>query len=65
MWESIVDGRIHAKACGEEIIIDQLLITRQFGVNVKGVVDATNMLVKEAQIALKNITITYLFMEKK
>jgi hypothetical protein len=31
-----------------------VLIIKQFGVNVEGVVDATNTLVKEAQDAFKN-----------
>jgi hypothetical protein len=32
-----------------------VLIAHQFGVSIEGVVNATNMLVKEAQIILKNI----------
>jgi citrate lyase gamma subunit len=42
-----------------------VLIAKQFGVNIERVVDVINMLVKEAQIALKNITRLDVFMEKK
>lgn len=42
-----------------------MLIAKQFGVNIERVVDVINMLVKEAQIALKNITRLDVFMEKK
>lgn len=55
IWESIEDGRIRAIVCREKITIDETLITQQFGVNTKGVVDAVNTLVKEVQVALKNI----------
>jgi len=44
-WESIEDGRIKANVCGEKITIDQALFTQQFGVQTKGVVDATNTLI--------------------
>ncbi len=54
-WESIKDGQIGKIVNGERITIDQTLITKQFGVSAEGVVDATNALVKEAQMALKNI----------
>lgn len=42
------DGRIIAKVCGENITIDQMLIAHQFGVSIEGLVNAANMLVKEA-----------------
>jgi hypothetical protein len=32
-----------------------VLIVQQFGVNVEGMVDAANTLVKEAQVTLNNI----------
>lgn len=54
-WESTKDGRIQVVVYGEKITIDQVLIVKQFGVNVEGMVDASNMLIKEAQVALKNI----------
>jgi hypothetical protein len=37
---------------------------KQFNDNVEGAVDATNALVKEAQVALKNITRPYAFINK-
>ncbi len=47
-WESIEDGQIIAIINGEKITIDQTLITKQFGIGTKNVVDAANALVKEA-----------------
>ncbi len=35
--------------------LDQTLIAQQFGISVEGAVDVANALVKEAQVALKNI----------
>jgi hypothetical protein len=37
---------------------------KQFSVNVEGAMDATNALVKEAQVALKNITGPHAFINK-
>jgi hypothetical protein len=47
-WESIEDGWIRAIVCGDKITIDRTLIVKQFGINAKGAMDATNALVKEA-----------------
>jgi hypothetical protein len=63
-WESIEDGRIWVLVCGEKITIDQTLIVKQFGISAEGVVDATNALVKEAQIVLKNIVGLDVFFNK-
>ncbi len=63
-WESIEDGWILAIVNGERITIDQALIVKQFNVNAKGEVDATNALVKKAQVALKNIIRPYAFINK-
>jgi hypothetical protein len=41
-----------------------MLIVQQFGVSVEGVVHATNVLVKEAQIAFKNIVGLNAFVNK-
>lgn len=49
----------------EKITIDQVLIVQQFGVNIKGMVDATNALVKEAQVALKNVVGSNAFVNKE
>jgi hypothetical protein len=51
--------------CGEKITINQLLITQQFGVNVERTVDATNVLVKKAQVTLKNIVGSNVFINKE
>lgn len=48
-WESIEDMRIWTKVCGEEIIIEQVLISKQFNVSVEGAIDVVNALVKETQ----------------
>jgi hypothetical protein len=42
-----------------------VLIVQQFGVNVKEMVDATNALLKEAQVALKNIVGSNAFVNKE
>jgi hypothetical protein len=64
-WESIEDRCIETIICVEKITIGQLLIIKQFGVSVEGVVDATNTLVKEAQDAFKNIVGLDAFVNKK
>jgi hypothetical protein len=51
--------------CGEKITINQTLIAQQFGVNAKGGIDATNALVKEAQVALRNIPRLDAFVDKE
>jgi uncharacterized metal-binding protein len=62
--ESIKDGCIRAVICGEKITIDQTLIIQQFSINVERAVDATNTLVKEVQVALKNIARLDVFVNK-
>jgi methenyltetrahydromethanopterin cyclohydrolase len=42
-----------------------MLIVKQFGVNVEGAVDATNILVKKVQVALKNIARVDAFVNKE
>jgi len=64
-WESTKDGRIRTIICGERITIDQTLIIKQFGINVEGVMDATNALVKKVQVALKNIIGSDAFVNKE
>ncbi len=59
------DERIWTVVCVEKITIEQALIAQQFGLNAKGVVDATNALIKEAQVALKYITRLYVFINKE
>ncbi len=65
-WESIEDGHIRVVVCGEKITIDQMLIVQQFGISDEWVVNATNALVKEAQVvAIKNIAWSNAFVNKK
>ncbi len=64
-WESIEDGHIRVVVCGEKITIDQTLIVQQFGISDEWVVNATNALVKEAQVAIKNITRSNAFVNKE
>lgn len=64
-WESIEDGHIHVIVCREKITIDQTSIAKQFGVRVEGVVNVTNTLVKEVQVAIKNIARLNAFVNKE
>jgi hypothetical protein len=64
-WESIEDGCIKVVVCGEKIIIDQTLITQQFGVSVKGIVNVVNTLGKEVQVVCKNIVGLDAFVNKE
>jgi len=64
-WESTKGGHIRAIFCGENITIKLVLIAQQFGVNVEGTIDAVNALVKEAQVALKNIAGLDAFVNKE
>ncbi len=64
-WEFIKDGRIRTIVCGEKITIARMLIMKRFGVSVEGMVDATKMLVKEVQVAFKNIVGLDAFVNKK
>jgi len=58
-WESIDDGCIKAVVYGEKITIDQ------FGMSDEWVVNATNTLVKEAQVVFKNIVGPNAFVNKE
>jgi hypothetical protein len=60
-----MDTYIQVVVCGAKITIDQALIAKQFGVNVEGAVNATNVLVKKAQVALKNIVGPNAFVNKE
>jgi hypothetical protein len=64
-WESTKDGCIRTFVYGEKITIDQTLIVQQFGVSFEGVVDAAHALVKEAQVAFKNIAGLNAFVNKE
>ncbi len=48
----------------EKITINQVLFIQQFGVSVEGTTDATNVLVKKAQIIVKKIARLDAFVNK-
>ncbi len=64
-WKSTKDGQIQAIINGEKITIYQTLNAKQFGVNAEGEMDAANALIKEAQVALKNIDGLNTFINKE
>ncbi len=64
-YESKEDGYTRIVVCGEKITINQMLIVQQIGINVKGVVDVVNALVKKAQVAIKNTIGPDVFLNKE
>jgi hypothetical protein len=64
-WESTKVGCIRVVVCGEKITINQMLIAQQFGISVEGMIDATNVLVKDAQVIFKNIVRLDAFVNKE
>jgi hypothetical protein len=58
------DGRILGRICGQEILIDQVLIHKQLGIS-KGVVDATNVTFEKIKTALKKIAGPHVFVENE
>ncbi len=42
-----------------------MLIAQQFGISVEGMIDATNVLVKDAQVIFKNIVRLDAFVNKE
>jgi hypothetical protein len=48
-WETTKDGRILRQVCGQEIIIDQILIHEQLGISKERVVDVANVTFEEAK----------------
>jgi hypothetical protein len=65
IWESAKYGQIRTMICGERITVDQTLIVKQFGINAEGTKDATNALVKEVQMAFKNMVGLDAFVNKE
>jgi hypothetical protein len=59
------DGRIRTIVNGEKITIDQTLFAKQFSVSIEGTMDVANALIKEAQMALKNIVGPNAFINKE
>jgi hypothetical protein len=63
--EATKDGRILGRVCGQEILIDQILIHEQLGISKEGIVDVANAIFEEAKIALKIITRPHAFVENE
>ncbi len=59
------DGRIQGWVCGQEIIIDQVLIHEQFGISKEGTIDVANATFDEAKITLKKIASPHAFIENE
>jgi hypothetical protein len=57
------DGRILRWICGQEILIDQILIHEQLGISKEEVVDVINATFEEAKIALKKNAQPHAFVE--
>ncbi len=49
------DGRTLRRVCGQEILIDHVLIHEQLGISKEGVVNVTNATFEEAKIVVKRI----------
>ncbi len=64
-YKSKEDGYTRVVVCGEKITINQMLIVQQIGINVKGVVDAVNALVKKAQVVINNTIGPDVFVNKE
>ncbi len=63
--EAMKDGRIQGWVCGQEIIIDQVLIHEQLGISKEGTIDVTNATFDEAKITLKKIACPHAFVENE
>jgi hypothetical protein len=46
------DGRLLGQVCGQEILIDHVLIHEQLGISKEGAIDVANAIFEEAKIAL-------------
>jgi hypothetical protein len=51
--------------CGQEILIDQVLIHEQLGISKEGVVDAANVTFDKTKTSLKKITSPHAFVENE
>jgi hypothetical protein len=59
------DGRILGQVCGQEILIDHVLIHEQFGISKEGIIDVVNAIFDEAKTALKKIVNAHAFVENE
>ncbi len=50
--EAMEDGRLLGQVCGQEILIDHILIHEQLGISKEGAIDVANAIFEEAKIAL-------------
>jgi len=64
-WEEMEDGHIKAQVCGRKILIEQVFIHDQLGISSEGVVDATNVIIRETKIFFKRIMSSYVFVENE
>jgi hypothetical protein len=53
--EATEDGRILGWICGQEIIIDQVIIHKQLGISKEGAINVANATFEEVETALKTI----------
>jgi hypothetical protein len=59
------DGRILGRVCGQEILIDQILIHEQLGISKEGVMDVVNAIFEEGKSALKRIAGQHSFVDNE
>jgi hypothetical protein len=63
--EKLEDGRIQGQVCGQEILIDQVLIHEQFGISKERVINVANATFDEAKTTLKKIVGPHAFVENE
>jgi hypothetical protein len=59
------DGRILGQVCGQEILIDQVLIHEQIGISKEGAIDVVNAIFEEAKTTLKRIIGPHAFVDNE
>jgi hypothetical protein len=63
--ETTKDGIILGRLCGQEILIDQILIHEQLGISKEVVINAANVTFEEAKTAFKRIASPHAFVENE
>jgi hypothetical protein len=64
-WEEMEDGCFKAQVCGRIFFIKQVFIHDQLGISNERVVDATKVIIQEANIIFKRITSLDVFVENE
>jgi hypothetical protein len=59
------DGRIQGWVCGQEILIDHVLIHEKLGISKEGTIDVVSATFDEAKSTLKKITGPHAFVENE